>query len=125
MVEKNLSKWKKYSSLKHASSQKRHSIVPNCQVTNTSKTVTHEEKRTPALFCHTTIPPVDTLPPSSPPQALPLPPLHQGTHPQVAEHTKDTIDHLHVKVCVYLCIYIYLYKCTQHLQTKEAVGSYP
>ena len=91
--------------------------------------MTHEEKRTPVLFCHITIPPGDTLPPSSPPgpdpRPSPSPLCTRALIPQVADHTKDTIDHLHVKVCVYLCIYIYLYECTQHLQTKEAVVSYP
>ena len=43
------------------------------------KSVPHEEIRAPALFCPTMILFGDTPQPSFP-QALPLPPLHQGTY---------------------------------------------
>ena len=34
-------------------------------------------------------------------------------------------EYVHLYVYAYVCIYMYLYECTQHLQTKEAVVSYP
>ena len=62
---------------------------------------------------------------SPPPQVLP-PSLRTRTPTlQATDHTKDPVDYLHVNVCVYKCMYVYLYERTQHLQTKEAVVSNP